>query len=245
MSGFEMKTDELAAMPQKSLNLVAALISEPRLWTSWLQEHPDRSELFAETFRHVVRLEQDTGWETSVLLRQLGCQTKTTDELGRMEARELQQCCDYFAWVETLVVLPVEVAQRRQVVSRAAMLFRDVRGDIEECKRAMEAGDFSGFELLKLGEIDRAWAACQLQIEGPIGERERLLQKTNPFAALHPHLSEERLDQYLDPEDERMSHLMRARIADHLVICNECEEACKARQKVLLERRALLAARAA
>lgn len=229
MSGIESNTDEMSLAPQRSLDLVATLLSEPRLWTSWLAEHPDRSETFAEAFRRVVRLEQCTGWETEVLLRQLGCKTKTTKELARMGPGELQRCSSYFGWVEDLAALADVTRDRREIVSRAALLYRDVGGDLEECRTAMNAGRFSAAELLALGETERAWIAGQLEISGPIGESARRVQRTNPFVEDRPHLSNEKLDQYLGLREPELGPTIQRRIDDHLAICDECRSASEAR----------------
>lgn len=230
MSHFEPDTKESMVAPQESLDLVAALLSEPRRWTEWLSKHPQRSELFAETFRFVVRLEQATRWETEVVLEQLGCRTKTTEELGRMDERQLQRCCEYFEWVESLVSLLAGTDDRRQIVSGAALLYLDSAGNLETCKQALEAGEFSAGELLALGEIESAWAVSRLHLEAPVGERSRLIARTNPFVRERPHLSVERLDQFIDLDDRLMDSVMRARIADHLDLCSECHEVYESRR---------------
>jgi hypothetical protein len=229
MSRFDLETEEHAVEPQRRLELVATLLSEPRLWTEWLAQHPDRSEAFAETFRKVVRLEQVTAWETVVLLRQLGCEKKTTEQLGLMGAEELQRCSDYFGWVEGLVDLVERTPERREVVSRSWHLYRDVRGDLEECQRAMRAGAFSARELLALGEVEKAWLTAQLQIEGSVGDRSRELVQTNPFLELSPHLSRESLDRYLGRKQPRPGVATAERIGEHLSLCDECRLAYESR----------------
>ena len=232
MSHFEPDTKESMAAPQESLDMVAALLSEPRRWTEWLSQHPQRSELFAETFRFVVRLEQATRWETNVLLTQLGCRTKTTDELGKMDERQLQRCCEYFGWVESLVLLLSGIDERRQIVSGAALLYLDSSGGLDACKQALEAGDFSAGELMALGEVESAWAVSRLHLDAPAGDRARLVAQTNPFARERPHLSVERLDQFGDLSDRHMDSVMRTRIADHLDLCSECHEVYESRRVV-------------
>ena len=214
---------------QASLDMVASLISEPARWNDWLSRHPDRWHLFLENFRHAVRLEFATSWTTRTVLTELGCQVRTTDELGKMEDDELERCRDYFEWVETLTDLLGTVDERRRVLSGASLLFRDCKGSIAECKLSLSAGDFPGIELLKLGEIEKAWTAARLHLDGPIGERVRTQMATNPFSRPRPHLSGDRLDRYLDPAGG-LDAEMRERIRRHLENCTQCRSACEARE---------------
>lgn len=228
MSHLEPETSESILAPQESLDMVATLLSQPRHWNEWLSQYPERSDLFAETFRFVVRLEQATCWEIEVVLSELGCRTKTTDQLGRMEERQLESCCEYFAWVESLVSQLSGIDERRQVVSGAALLFRDAQGDLGACRHALGAGEFSGSELLALGEVERAWEISRLRLESPIGGRARAVRDFNPFAVERPHLSDERLDRYIEG-DRHLDSVMCNRIAEHLDLCSECKQAYEAR----------------
>lgn len=213
---------------QAGLDLVASLIREPKRWEDWLTLVPDRWDLFLKVFRQAISLELATGWETQTLLTELGCQIRTTDELGNMDEAQLQRCSEYFSWVESLTELLPSIAERRRVVSGAAMLFRDSAGELERCVACTESGAFSAFELLKLGEIDKAWLYARINLDGPIGDRTRLVRERNPFAKRTPHLSDERLDRFLDPVSD-LDAMMRERIARHLELCTECRDARDAR----------------
>lgn len=241
MSGATNDTQEQRLPSQAGLDMVASLISEPNRWNDWLSQHPDRWPLFFDNFRQIVRLEFATGWKTRTVLTELGCQIETTEELGEMEDEELETCLEYFKWVESLTEYLDTTAERRRILSEASLLFRDTQGDLSECKRSMMAGTFPGVELLKLGEIEKAWETARLQIGGTIGDRARMLRDTNPFVRSRPHLSDERLDDYLDPNGG-IGKEMRGRISRHLKQCTECRNACEAREAACGPRRAVSAA---
>jgi hypothetical protein len=231
-SGKDQKEVQLPS--QAGLDMVASLINEPTRWEGWLSGHRDRWDLFLKIFRLVVRFETSTGWQIPTVLSELGCQVQTTQELGRMEASELERCREYFEWTAALCELLFTPEERRRVLSGASLLFRDSRTSVTECKRSMTAGTFPAVELLKLGEIDQAWAAARLELRGPIGDRARLLHRSNPFRQAKPHLSGERLDLYLDAASG-LSGEMRDRIQLHLATCTECAEACRSREALRRE----------
>jgi hypothetical protein len=202
--------------------MLAALISEPRLWTEWLAQHPDRSDAFAAAFRQVARLEHLTQWPTETLLVELGC-GKTQAEASEMTALDLEQCCSYFDWVEDLVGLADVVFERRRIVSGAARIYRGTHGDMARVEEIMSAGDFPAIESLNIGEVENAWTAARQQLQNRIGDRARNVAENNPFSAPRPHLRQHRIDQYRDPRSG-MSQPMRDRITAHLKICDECRE---------------------
>jgi hypothetical protein len=209
--------------------MVASLISEPTRWNDWLSQHPDRWDLFLKCFRQVVKLEIATAWPTQTVLTELGCHVQTTDELGKMEEEELMLCLEYFKWAGGMTDLLEDHRERREILSGASLLFRDGRGDLDDCKQSMKVGDFPAEELLKLGEVEKAWDTARLYLGGKIGDRARMLRDTNSLIEPQPHLSEERLDLYLDSEGG-IEGEMRKRITRHLEHCTECRNACEARR---------------
>jgi len=123
------------------------------------------------------------------------------------------------------------VGRSRRTVSGAALLFRNRGGDLAGCRRSLEsASTFAGIELLKLGEIDKAWATARLHLDGPIGERARLARETNPFATARPHLGNKQLDRCLGRDGDKLGREVCTRIARHLELCGQCREACEARR---------------
>jgi hypothetical protein len=220
--------------PQAGLDMVAALVREPRRWSDWLSGHPDRSELFADIFGQATLLANATKWEMHTLLTELGCRVQTTAELGEMEEAVLRRCRDYFSLVRELAELLPETDERREIVSGAALLFYDSDGDFERCRESLKAGPFSATELIELGELDKAWSLSRLNLAGPVGDRARLLEEKNPFSKPRPHLSEERLDQYLAPAGI-LAPEMRARIRAHLELCPACCDAFHERQHLHAE----------
>ncbi len=215
---------EMPNPPLAGLDMVAALVREPRRWSEWLSGHPDRSELFAEIFGQAILLANSTRWEMQTLLSQLGCRVQTTVELGKMEEDELRGCRDYFALAGSLVDLLPSIADRREIVSGVALLFHDSGGDVDLCKESLEAGTFSAVELIELGELEKAWAFSRLHLAGPAGDRARFLQQTNPFVKSEPHLSDALLDRYAVPSSD-LDDEMRSRIAKHLELCPACSDA--------------------
>lgn len=234
MSEYSSDTRENPIPPQASLDMVAALVREPRRWSDWLSGHPDRSELFAEIFGQATLLAKATSWEMQVLLTELGCRVQTTTELGEMEEAELRRCRDYFTLVGSLVELLPATSDRRRIVSGVALLFYDSSGDVERCREALKSGTFSAAELLELGELEKAWELSRLNLSGPVGDRARLLAKTNPFVRSEPHLSDERLDRHLDRSSD-LDTEMRTRIAKHLELCTACRDAYHVRRAACAE----------
>lgn len=213
--------------PQGSLGLVGELLSQPRYWSKWLSEDPTRSELLAETFGCVVRLEQQTGWPSTTLLRELGCQKRAAEELRDMRLDEVELCRNYFGWIEELVALVDRTAEQRRIVVGAARLFRDLHADLIACRGAMEAGDFTPIDFLRLGEIDRAWQVCRAQL-GRTGQGARTSDPLSP--GTDPHLRSKRIDRFLDGDSEAMSYAMHRRLARHIAVCPRCAQAVEERR---------------
>jgi hypothetical protein len=122
-----------------------------------------------------------------------------------------------------------EISEKRKALSATGLLYRESHGDLRGCRDAMKSGTFSGEELIRLGEIDKAVTRCRSQLGTPIGERALLLGSINPFRPSGAHLSDRRLAIYTDPTDRRMGPAMRKTIGDHLRICNTCRAALDSR----------------
>src|ERR1051325_6293089 len=130
------------ASPQRSLGRAGELLSEPSRWSDWLADDPGRSELLAETFSCVVRLEQQTGWPTMTLLRELGCRKEAAEQVRDMRPEELHRCRAYFGWIEELAAEVDRPVERQRIVVGASRLFRDLHGDLSACRAAMSEGEF-------------------------------------------------------------------------------------------------------
>jgi hypothetical protein len=157
-----------------------------------------------------------------------------------MEEEELKICLEYFQWVGKLADLLESHDERRQILSGASLLFKDSRGDLPNCKQSFKAGTVPAEELMKLGEIEKAWATARLHLEGKIGDRERMLRDVNFFYEPRPHLSRDRLDLYLDPRGGIEGDIRR-RIQSHLEHCTECRTACEEREARATRRTASVA----
>ncbi len=228
MNGRE--ADSRVALTEHNLGLVAELLSQPQHQTEWLSLNPSRYELLAETSACVKRMADNTKWTMETLLRQLGCRTEAVHEVRSMPREEVQRCLAYFQWVEELIDLVDRPLERQRVVAGAARTFRELRGDLAACRGAMIVGDFPAIEFLRLGEIDRGWAACRSRLdlstdadssESPEGDSD----------GPRPHLRSKRIDRFLDGDDESIGPAMRKRIAVHIAECDLCERAVAERSE--------------
>lgn len=204
---------------------VGALLSRPDLWTEWLSGRPERADLFKAAFSCVVRISSHTGWPEEVALEHLGCETKTEEELSDLTEDRLRSCIAYMGWIESLLADLDVASDKRFTVHEGAKFFVVANRDLDLVMTAMDAGDFSPIEYLRLGETARAWEAALASLEGPAGDRVRRIREGNPFFdASTPHMSPMRLEM-LSREDAAnlLGTRVVARMREHVSLCHVCE----------------------
>jgi hypothetical protein len=209
----------------QAFSQVGALLSRPDLWTEWFAGRPERADLFKAAFSCVVRISSHTGWPEEVALEHLGCDTKTEEELSDLTETRLRNCIDYMGWAESLLANLDLAIDKRLTVHGAAKFFVAAERDLSIVREAMDAGDFSPTEYLRLGEIARAWEVALASLSGPEGDRVREIHDKNPFFdASTPHMSPMRLEM-LGRADA--AELLGSRVKDlmdeHVSLCHVCE----------------------
>jgi hypothetical protein len=208
---------------------VGKLLSNPAAWGEWLSGHPDRAEHFAAAYRGMILIASHTGWETDVVLDQLGCATKTEEALADLDEDQLSRCTAYMTWVESLLGdLDLEL-DKRLTVAGATRFFAAASQDLDICERIMDDGEFPPLEYLRLGEIAETWESALRQLDGPDGDLARQVAGDNPFIdAQTPHMSLSRLDMLGEPDAEQMlGPRVQARMDQHLSACPVCEGAAR------------------
>jgi hypothetical protein len=223
------RSDRPDGPPPRVFADVGVLLSRPERWHEWLSQHPDRAELFAEAFKCVVRLEAHTGWPVRKVLEELGCDTKTEDQLAALTEERLGTCSAYMRWVESLLNELDRKIDKRLAVSSAARFFVAANQELETCKTLMSRGPFPATDYLRLGEVAQAWDTAVRFLDGRQGERAQRAYEANPYMdATSPHLSPKRLAMLARPDAEQ---LLGPRIADrmheHLELCPACKVASR------------------
>ena len=209
---------------------VGRLLSSPEAWGEWLSAHPDRAEHFAAAYKGMILISSHTGWETNVVLHQLGCGTKTEEQLAGLDEERLERCTEYMAWVEELLrELDLEL-DKRLAVAGATRFFAAAAQDLDVCEQVLEDGEFPPLEYLRLGEVAEAWESALRQLDGRDGDLARQVAADNPFIDSHsPHMSPSRLDMLCEPDAERLlGPRVQTRMHQHLDACEVCAAAARA-----------------
>lgn len=210
--------------PPRVFSQVGVLLARPDLWGGWLEGRPDRAGLFKDAFSCVVRIGSHTGWSAEVVLERLGCDTKTEEQLSELTESRLRNCLDYMQWVESLVIDLDLAIDKRLTVQSAARFFVTANGDLGVVEEAMEAGDFSAAEYLRIGEIAAAWEGALRFLSGSAGDRARRIHAENPLIdETTPHMSPMRLEMLSRENASRLlGGRVEARMREHLDLCHVC-----------------------
>lgn len=213
--------------PPRAFSQVGALLSRSHLWGDWLASHPDRADLFKDAFSCVVRLKSHTGLSDDEVLEELGCDTKTEEELSELSEERLRHCLDYMLWVESLLGQHDRALDKRLIVRGAARFFVAADRDLGRVKSLMEQGEFSPSKYLALGEVAEAWKSAFCLLDGPAGNRARRLRGENPFVdETAPHMSPMRLDMLSRPDaGDLLGPRVATRMREHLRLCHVCAAA--------------------
>lgn len=229
----------LAGSPPQVFPDVGSLLWRREFWLSWLEENPGEADLLARAYGRLVRLSSHTGWAEDQVLKRLGCDTSSDEELRKLATERLGLCSLYFKWVESLLGELDLASDKRLIVSGAARFFTAAEEDLDSCEAIMRAGSFSPMEYLRLGEIAQSWQCAIGGLPGHRGARARETQKQNPFIDQStPHLSPKRLDMLdLDNAHELLGLRTEERMRKHLKHCAACEEAYERRKISRVRRR--------
>lgn len=223
----DFSTTTLAGSPPDVFPDVGSLLWRRELWLSWLEENPGEANLLARAYSCLVRLSSHTGWTEDRVLKRLGCDTDSDEELRKLATERLGLCSLYFEWVESLLLELDLASDKRLIVSGAARFFAAAEEELDLCKTIMRTGTFSPLEYLRLGEIAQSWQCAIRGLPGHRGNRARETQQKNPFIdESTPHLSPKRLDM-LDRESSQalLGVRIEKRVRKHLNHCPTCEEA--------------------
>lgn len=219
-------SSEGKSSPQ-AFSQVGALLARPALWADWLGRHPERADLFKDAFSCVVRLRSHTGWSEDEVLKGLGCDTRTEDELSELTEERLRNCLEYMLWVETLLDPHDLALDKRLIVRGAARFFVAAERNLVRVEALMDEGEFSPSKYLALGEVAQAWESALRMLDGPAGDRARRLRADNPFVDEDtPHLSLQRLEMLSDPSAAMLlGPRVVARMQEHVGLCHVCATA--------------------
>ncbi|MGI8731400.1 MAG: hypothetical protein ACR2LK_15705 [Solirubrobacteraceae bacterium] len=208
---------------------------------AWLeQEHlGERQRLFDRMLLLLGSLTGSTGWDTDVLLGQLGCRRRTSAQLESLTESDLQRCITFFEWIEDLGQhAPASRTVMRSLVSTAGSAFAGCRGEIDACRRAMQQpigpGDpCTPSDLLKLGEIGAAFAFARRALPGRMGREARAAASGNPFP--DGHVPATTLDLWLAQGEDAylLAVEQRARLDAHIPRCDRCRSAALRRAAAL------------
>jgi hypothetical protein len=210
--------------PPRVFSQVGVLLSRPDLWGGWLDGRPDRAGLFKDAFSCVVRISSHTGWLAEAVLKRLGCETKTEEQLSELTESRLRSCLEYMLWVESLLVDLDLAIDKRLTVQGAARFFVIAERDLARVEAAMEEGDFSAAEYLRIGEVAAAWECAVRFLPGAVADRVRRVRAENPLIDdSTPHMSPMRLEM-LNRENasQLLGDRVEARMREHLDLCHVC-----------------------
>ena len=154
-------------------------------------------------------------WKTSHLLQRLGCDIATQDDLGKLSKDGLQRCEASLKVVGKAMALQDRRADRRHVVRMFGTLLRQVDElpAPRPLREALDAGDFTAWQYLELGEIATAERlAARVQRGDDVRPDPR-----NPYAALpSAHLSPARIEAYLRGDAEALGPNVLKRVRKHV-----------------------------
>lgn len=191
----------------------------------------------AQAYLLLGGLRELTKWDEQTLVKQLGCHRATK----RSAAATMKHSVDFLGWVVALCNFVDREVDRRDIVFGAVQLSSAIGGPLEDrvkaCTDATNAvvdGELSARELLKLGEIPKAWRQAALAVEaGPLRESaERVHALTKPLEeVVGSHINPRRLRWLLEetPEREAMrTEKLGATVALemdlHLENCTKCAQ---------------------
>lgn len=186
-----------------------------------------------------------TRWDEHVICRRLGCEPERWANFDgqpdrRTSAEGLFAASILFLTLVRDAARLVDLASdRRRVLVGACQVSRSLGGPIEKrvdaIKNALEArsNGLSGWDLLSLGEVERAWRLAERSVDYGQG-RQRSLEAekwTETVADSVTHISPSRLAA-LSQRDAVVllgSEVVR-RMQQHVAMCRTCEDALSAWQ---------------
>lgn len=197
----------------------------------------DLREPAAQALLRLGELRLLTEWDDRTLCAQLGCDPNRWVEVGGT----LEHDADAVANSLLFLTLASECAQlvdltlhRREVVNDAFQLCHDAGGPVaSHVPRVREAldrradGEISPRDLLRLGEIARAWRSAALNMDGgPAHERAlAAMRLAAPAAERVSHISPQRLALLSRPHaEELLGPTVTRAMRNHLLVspCAKC-----------------------
>jgi hypothetical protein len=177
--------------------------------------------------QHIAYLHSITEWGEERLLEELGCRVQTIGDLQELDLEKLERCDEFVGLVSRTVGLVSTIPDRRGVVLECSALLAEASLDAGGLEEALNAGDFSALDYIRLGEISTAGRVAR-EHAGAI--REKLTDADDPFAAVPTvHLSPPRIDIYLGGRDELLGEEVFNHIGLHLEDCEPCAAAVRSR----------------
>lgn len=190
-------------------------------------DHGKRA-LVEDLKRRADRLALATGWERDQFLVCAGCSSAEKVVTGDPKINFLLACLSYLMWVEKILDKLDLPSDRRTAVVELDQLFRDSNKDLQTCKQAMQAkpqtGERSANELLKLGEVTRAFQVALAHTDTEHGQRAKRVLLDDPLYLSSPHVDSERIE-LAWTEPAVLGEEVAERIRDHVVLCESCTEA--------------------
>lgn len=194
-----------------------------------LQDDAPQALLLMGELRNLTR------WDDETLCRRLGCRATDWVTLGGGTGKTQASLRNSLAVLELTrdAVRVLELTRdRRRVLVAVVDLCAGAGGEVDQrADRVRAAFDvqyagYSAWQMLELGEIDRASAYGALALEyGPAHERAVASARlTEPVSALTGHISAERLE-LLEGQQAAaaLGDSVRRRMLDHLYLCTTCQ----------------------
>lgn len=217
----------------EDLKLLAKLVIDPDAREEWLRgrEVPEMVSLFARAFSVLRRLVTATDWGVEMLLNELGCKKRDGIDLENLGHSQLDECCAYLDWVESLQALAPDQHTRRTTAGLAARLYGEAGYRIADYEAAMGTriprDTYTPRMLIELGETGTAFNFARLLLPGPEAEGHLRAYEQDAFGGrLECHVRTPTVDalvlgDYGEPGD-LISYERAGRLQRHMAECSRC-----------------------
>lgn len=233
---------QLAPDPASGLDFLARLVVDgPRL-RAWLHDcEPSLRQRLTHAVLLIASLQTASGLAMDSLLNVLGCRWRDEDEMGALNAVQLDGCVAFLQWVLELALSgPDDDGVRCTVIGGTSLLYADSRRDIAACRRAVETpiGAHDATTARDLIAIGEAAAGVSFARAVLSGRRAACVHDHHLWHPLQPtHVAPRTLDallRYSNRHDERPLAVARAVVLlRHLGRCPACASVYRERAAAL------------